>query len=169
MMYQYLSMRKKEELKMTNANEQVYKAIELAARYHKECVDWNGSPSIFHVLRVMFSVTPQTYKYQCAAVLHDILEDTNCTEIELSMYFDKDIVDAVKLLTHSKHEDNNAGGYLEYVDSIINSKNKIAIAVKKADLLDNMSGTRVEPDRIDDHVRCYKKHIKALCKILSLD
>lgn len=77
------------------------KAIALAANRHAGQVDKANQPYILHPLRVMLKMktTPQ----QIVAVLHDILEDTNTTVVELiTLGFNSEIVDAVIALTKKK-------------------------------------------------------------------
>ena len=50
------------------------RAISIAATAHADQFDKAGEPYILHPLRVMFAV--QGFKAQTAAVLHDVLEDT---------------------------------------------------------------------------------------------
>ncbi|MGN0642699.1 MAG: HD domain-containing protein [Huintestinicola sp.] len=79
--------------------------------------------------------------------LHDILEDTDMTEEELSEQFPDFIADAVKAMTHLDTET-----YDEYLQRV--KKNPIAKAVKIADLSHNMdlkrlpNVTRKDTDRV---------------------
>ena len=62
-----------------------------------------------------------------AALLHDVVEDTDITLDDLAKEFPKDVIDALKLLTHQK-----GVPYMDYVAKI--KTNDIAKAVKIADL-----------------------------------
>ena len=85
-------------------------AIATAAKAHEGQTDKAGKPYILHPLRVMLNVKG-CIPEQCAAVLHDVIEDTDITaEALLELGFSKEVVDAVVLLTRSKDED-----YMEYV------------------------------------------------------
>ena len=53
------------------------RAIEIAVTAHKEQVDKAGKPYILHPLRLMFKM--QTENEMIAAVLHDVVEDTDWT------------------------------------------------------------------------------------------
>ena len=57
------------------------------------------------------------------ALLHDVVEDTNVTLKDLSQLFDKDIVDAINLLTHRDEDD-----YITYLSRIM--KNSLARIVR---------------------------------------
>ena len=75
------------------------------------------------------------------AFLHDILEDTDYPEKKLREEFGDRIVDAVVLLTHREHMDEE--GYLNYIRRLKASGNELAIAVKIADLTNNSDYTRL--------------------------
>jgi guanosine-3',5'-bis(diphosphate) 3'-pyrophosphohydrolase len=104
------------------------KAIALASTAHGSQRDKQGEPYILHPLRVMFSC--QTPEERIAAVLHDIVEDTDITLEALAVDFPPAIVDAVDALTHRKGEK-----YLQYIERL--APNNIARAVKIADIRDN--------------------------------
>jgi len=75
-----------------------------------------------------------------AAVLHDIVEDTQITSEELRRQgFSEDILDAVRLLTK---QDKDKQDYLSYIGQI--RQNPIARKVKLADLEDNMNIRRLK-------------------------
>lgn len=93
-------------------------------------------------------------------MLHDTLED--CPDkVSYEMLAEKvgtKIADAVKLLTN----DGTRGTYLEYVRSIKDSGNPLAIAVKKADLTMNMDLTRLPNPSAWDYQRIESKYRPAL-------
>lgn len=94
------------------------------------------------------------------ALLHDTLED--CPDkVSYVMLVEKvgpRVADAVKLLTN----DGTRGTYLEYVRSIRDSGNPLAIAVKKADLTMNMDLTRLPHPTEKDYQRIEFKYKPAL-------
>jgi (p)ppGpp synthase/HD superfamily hydrolase len=98
-----------------------------AGQYRKDGV----TDYIFHPLIVMLHC--QSYKAKIVAVLHDILEDTIVTESDLRKQFDKDVVDAVVLLTKKPKE-----VYMDYIKNI--ATNKLAVEVKMADMQHNLTG-----------------------------
>lgn len=102
----------------------------------------DGLPYILHPIAVndlidhtpvTLTETEQIYTH-AAALLHDIVEDTDVTISDLQLRFPKQITDAVALLTHEKNI-----AYVDYILALCNSQNKIAIAVKIADLTHNLS------------------------------
>ena len=115
-------------------------AIVLAAHAHRGQVDKSGRAYILHPLRVMLAVTTEAERM--AAVLHDVVEDTDLTLADIAAAgFAPDVVAAVDALTHRPDE-----SYEDYVERA--AANPIARAVKVADLRDNMDISRF--DRLQD-------------------
>ncbi len=74
----------------------INKAIETAAKAHDGQYDKGGEPYIYHPLRVMLYANGDE-NVKCAAVLHDVIEDTKITERELAeIGFGKDILEGYK-------------------------------------------------------------------------
>ena len=71
-------------------------------------------------------------KMSQVAWLHDIIEDTSVTEFQLRQKFDKDVVDAVLLVTKTEGYD-----YYEYIEAI--RADMLATVVKLADTITNLS------------------------------
>lgn len=74
---------------------------------------------------------------QCAVdagLLHDTVEDTDATIEELESLFDFNVVTAIKLVTKKEGEN-----YFDFTYRIAQSKFKLAMIVKLADLTHNMS------------------------------
>lgn len=109
------------------------KAITLACNKHMNQKRDEGTPYIYHPLHVAEIVKQQGYPiaYQIVAILHDVLEDTDTSAEELSI-FGEDIVKAVQLLTREKGADEEV-----YVKNIL--ENDLARVVKNADKLNNLS------------------------------
>lgn len=95
------------------------------------------------------------------ALMHDVLEDTDVTSDDLlKLGYDKEFILVLEILTHRD------GSYSEYIDKIINSKNKDAIEIKMKDLLHNMDLTRIKNITEKDIKRC-KKYIDAYLKLIK--
>ena len=93
--------------------------------------------------------------------MHDVLEDTEVTSDDLlKLGYDKEFILVLEILTHRD------GSYSEYIDKIINSKNKDAIEIKMKDLLHNMDLTRIKNITEKDINRC-KKYIDAYLKLIK--
>ena len=92
-----------------------------------------GTPYYEHPLRVGNMLKDKGYddNYVVAGYFHDLLEDTNATEDEILELSNKDVLEAVKLVSKKK-------GYVmeEYISGIRN--NDIALLVKLADRIDNI-------------------------------
>lgn len=103
-------------------------------------------------------------KEKTVAFLHDILEDTDYPEEKLREEFGDEITDAVVLMTHKEHM--NEEQYLDYIRKLAASGNKLAVTVKKADLTNNSDYTRLgvssPKDLSDKDLKRWKKYQKAL-------
>ncbi|MBQ7154464.1 MAG: bifunctional (p)ppGpp synthetase/guanosine-3',5'-bis(diphosphate) 3'-pyrophosphohydrolase [Synergistaceae bacterium] len=111
------------------------KAIDLAYEYHHGQKDKAGRPYIVHVLHVAEQMDDEFSA--CAALLHDTLEDTELSPEVLEREFPREVVEAVKLLTHQEGTD-----YFEYVRRV--AQNPIARKVKRADLAHNLDISRFD-------------------------
>ena len=110
-------------------------AMKIAYAAHHGQVDKAGIPYVFHPFHLAEQMTDEYST--CAALLHDVVEDTDVTLEQLAEIFPKEVVDAVAMLTHPKEEP-----YLDYVARV--KENPIAKAVKLADLHHNADQTRME-------------------------
>ena len=123
----------------------IEKAIILATKKHTGQVDKADQPYIFHPLRLMLKVS--TTEQKIVAVLHDILEDTDTTVVDLiSLGFSDEIVEAVQALTKNRGESRIEAAYRAV-------KNPIARVVKLADVLDNMDLSRISHPTTRDLIR----------------
>ncbi|MBR5479172.1 MAG: HD domain-containing protein [Clostridia bacterium] len=114
-------------------DDNIQRALDFAAKKHKGQKRIGGDDYITHPIAVYEIVKSQGFdeRYQITALFHDLLEDTDVTEEEILKYGNREILEAVKLLTKQK-------GYVmaEYVGAI--KENPIAFAVKIADRLHNL-------------------------------
>lgn len=154
------------EIKLTY--EFYYKACSLASEFHKDQIDKGGAPYYNHPLRVADSIfndydfdiiddKQQIFIIKCAtvAVMHDLLEDTECTEDYLrEIGFSEDIIDGVKSVTRNENE-----SYGDFVKRA--AKNQYGKIVKLHDLEDNLDIKRLnkltESDisRINKYLKWY--------------
>ena len=110
---------------------QIELCLHIAVEAHHGQVDKVGLPVILHPLEV--AKMGETPMEVCVGFLHDTIEDTDITaEALLNAGVDSEIVECVKLLTHDK-----TISYNDYVQSIIDSDNPVAISVKYNDLTHN--------------------------------
>ena len=112
------------------------KAMKISFEAHKDQTDKSGLPYIFHPVHLAEQMTDENTT--CVALLHDVVEDTDITFEQLEKEgFSKEIIDALKLMTHDK-----SVPYMDYVKGI--KTNSIATKVKLADLTHNSDLTRLE-------------------------
>lgn len=120
------------------------RAMQIAYDAHHGQTDKAGVPYIFHPLHLAEAMEDEICC--CAALLHDVVEDTAVTLEDLAAVFPPEVVEAVAVLTHEEGTD-----YFDYVRRI--RSNPIALKVKLADLAHNSDTTRfagvsVPEDRI---------------------
>lgn len=112
-------------------------ALEIARAAHANQVDKCGSPYIGHVTRV--SEMGSTEEEMICGLLHDVVEDSDITfEYLTERGFSTVITDALRCLTKLSDDED----YDEFIQRV--SKNKLAVAVKLNDLLDNMDIRRID-------------------------
>lgn len=109
------------------------KAMRTAYNAHHGQLDYNGIPYIFHPIHLAEQMEEEISC--CAALLHDVVEDTAVTLDDLRREFPEEVVAVVALLTHKPGVD-----YFDYVRAI--KQNPIAKKVKLADLAHNSDQTR---------------------------
>ena len=133
------------------------KAINIAYNAHMGQMDKFGIPYIFHPMHLAEQM--DTEESCIAAILHDVVEDTDVTIEDLEKDFSSEIVEAVRLLTRDK-----SGDYMEYILKI--KENPIAKKVKLADLQHNTDTTRLKKMTSKDIER-NEKYQKALNILLN--
>ncbi len=132
------------------------KAMKIAFEAHKEQVDKTGVPYIYHPIHLAEQMDDEASI--CVALMHDVVEDTDTTFEDLEKEgFTKEIIDALRLLTH-----DDSVPYLEYVKEI--KQNPIATKVKLADLNHNSDLSRLDSvdDKAMERLEKYKKSIAIL-------
>jgi len=135
-------------------------AISIAVNAHKGQIDKAGKPYILHPLRIMFKM--ENENEMIAAVLHDLVEDTDWTFEKLKTEgFNDEVLDSIRLLTHDKKE-----SYKDYIEKI--KSNKIALRVKIADLEDNLDIKRIAHPKFKDYARIaeYLKYYNQLKRLV---
>ena len=142
-----------------------YQAIKMAMNAHAGQVNkFNGEPYTDHVQRVAATVkeTHNSYSFLAVAWLHDVVEDTDVTSIQVHEVFDPldaDIATAVDLLT--KTGNVNLQAYYEAIKA-----NSYARITKLADIQDNFRRLHHITDAAD-MVRLARKYSLGL-DILAL-
>ena len=135
-------------------------STEIAIEAHEGHVDKAGAPYISHPLRVAAKMKSVASK--AAAILHDVVEDSNFTFADLSARgIPEDVVIAIEHLTHRPGE--------PYGDYIIRAgENPISREAQIGDLEDNMDITRLpeigsaDIDRLNKYLRAYTYLVELL-------
>jgi (p)ppGpp synthase/HD superfamily hydrolase len=97
----------------------------------------------------------ETEDETCAALLHDVVEDTDYTLQDLAeMGFGDAVIEALTLLTHDE-----SVPYLDYVRKI--SQNPLATRVKLADLAHNSDISRLDHEPTEKDLERVAKYRKA--------
>ncbi len=129
-------------------------ALKLCFEAHKNQTDKSGMPYVFHPFHLAEQMKDE--ETTIAALLHDVVEDTDYTIADLEkMGFPANVLEALELLTH-----NDDTPYMEYVAKI--KDNPIAKAVKLADLDHNSDLSRL--DVVDEKaLKRREKYRQAIC------
>lgn len=118
-------------------------ALQICFAAHKYQKDKSGLPYFIHPLHLAEQM--ETEEEVCTALLHDVMEDTDCTLEDLRQRgFPEAVLQALQLLTRDPRTD-----YLKYVARL--RLNPIARRVKMADLVHNSDRNRL--DRLTDRDR----------------
>ena len=142
-----------------NNEDLIFKSLELVNRLFTDKTDKGGLPYSIHLLKVYGGV--DFYEEKVAALLHDVVEDTEVTFEELSEFgYPDEIIDILKLLTKPKGAD-----YQAYIDNIVDSENIHAMNVELSDLRHNMDLSRIKNPTVNDLERVNKRYAPAYTKI----
>ena len=136
------------------------KAIQIAYAAHHGQVDKGGMPYICHPLHLAESMDDEISC--CAALLHDVAEDTEITLDDLAAEFPAEVLEVLKLLTHEKGTD-----YFDYVRNI--RQNPIAVKVKLADLAHNSDQSRITGSGMDEATKSYFRNKYSRAKAILLE
>lgn len=124
----------------------IVKCLKFAAEKHKNqerrC---SGLPYIIHPITVMhllekYKVSKNIEDLKCAAILHDTLEDTFCSYIEIEREFGPLVASIVMELT-SDEESIEKMGKNEYLKNKMVNMSKYALTLKLVDRLANILDT----------------------------
>jgi (p)ppGpp synthase/HD superfamily hydrolase len=113
-------------------------------------------PYILHPLRVMCAV--EGAHARMAAVLHDVVEDTQVTLVDLqNAGYPSRVIHAVDCLTRREGET-----YAAYIERV--ATDPMATTVKVADLRDNLRNNKRLPPRLDvrERIQLYEQALSPL-------
>jgi len=130
--------------------EQVRRAYALAEAAHCGQTRDEGTPYIIHPVRVAIALVDEldihSPELVCAALLHDVIEDSPTTREEIAGEFGEEIADVVWLLT--KLEDVSLSDYLAAIEAASETG---APVVKLCDRLDNLRSLADSPKIAKKH------------------
>lgn len=109
--------------------------------FHVGQVDKSGVPYFNHPLRVMMRLGDSATDYERhAALLHDVVEDTDVTLEDLrALGYAEEVLEMVGLLTKKESMTHR-----QYIYGVIGSGNVGAMKIKLADMVDNSMPSRLE-------------------------
>lgn len=114
------------------------KALQIAVEAHFNVLDKGGHSYILHPIRIAMRLRTPDEELMSAAVLHDVIEDSNVTFDDLLNFgFSDRVVGILRLLTHQK-----GVSYEQYIENM--RGNLGALLIKREDLRDNSDITRLK-------------------------
>ena len=132
-------------------------ALRLCFEAHKNQKDKSGMPCVFHPFHLAEQMKDEDTTI--AALLHDVVEDTDYTISDLKeIGFPANVLEALELLTH-----NDDTPYMEYVAKI--KDNPIAMSVKLADLEHNSDLSRL--NTVDEKALKRKEKYSQAIRLLN--
>lgn len=135
-----------------NNQEMLSKAIQIAVNAHQGQYDKGGSAYILHPLKVMHYLKSDDSELQCIAVLHDVIEDTSVTFLDLEKEgMSERVINGVRCLTKQRGET-----FEEYQAKVLS--NTDAAKVKLCDLQHNSDIRRLKGVTAKDIARIEKYH-----------
>ena len=131
-------------------------AFNLAQKYHEHQRDWGGYPYMDHLRAVALPFIHDPIMFS-AAILHDILEDTDATpEILFDHGMPSEVIAIVETLTHDKENDS----YEFYIEKVIQSPQ--ARKIKMSDLRHNFGRPHGKPN-------LHRRYIYAMTRIGEIE
>ena len=135
------------------------KAMQIAYSAHHGQFDKGGLPYIFHPYHLAHQMEDEISC--CAALLHDVVEDTDITMEELAEQFPEEVIQVLKLLTHEPDVP-----YFDYVRRI--KTNPIAVKIKLADIAHNSDQSRC-PNLTESQRAYFRSKYETAKSILTAD
>ena len=146
----------------------ISKALLLASVYHaNQRRKYDGSPYINHLIEVMSLLivvgNVTSINMICAAILHDILEDTDLAPEVLEQELNAEVLWFVKNLT-GKKDSSIEQRRRAVIDKLTGNKDELK-CIKLADICSNVA--KIPKDWTDERVICYVDwldEVSLLCK-----
>lgn len=129
-------------------------ALKVCYEAHAGQVDKSGLPYVFHPFHLAEQM--DTEHEVCAALLHDVMEDTDTTADDLvAVGIPREYVNTCLLLRHSQ-----GVPYMDYVEAL--KDDPVARRVKIADLKHNSDLSRLDGEPTEKDLQRVEKYRKAL-------
>lgn len=140
---------------MTNVDK-LMRAIKSAAWWHRHQKRDHGVPYINHCIEVTNTVANYTEDTStlCCAILHDCIEDTDCSEEHIKQEFGSDVLLLVKQLTN------------DYPDNLEHSEKMLAVAKHAKDIIDPRAQLIKLADRLCNLNECEAWKPRRIAKYL---
>ena len=121
----------------------VQKAFNFAREAHRNQTRKSGEPYIIHPIAVAMIIADEMQLGAapvCAAFLHDVVEDTPCTDEKIQQEFGEDVAFLVRVVTKKKKNQYEMSKQLDNFKQMLDSMHYDirAILIKLADRLHNM-------------------------------
>lgn len=139
------------------------KALRIAFDSHSGQFDKAGFPYVLHPIRVAEAV--ETEDEKIVAVLHDTVEDTDVTFLEIQEEFDIEIAQAVMAITKMEKLGDKFETYRDYLDRV--RENSLALRVKLADMFDNSRPERLTHLPVAKQIRLAAKYARGRHYLLT--
>lgn len=137
------------------------KAMKIAYDAHQGQLDKGGIPYVFHPWHLAEQMDDEISTV--AALLHDVVEDTDWTLEQLAAEgFPEEAMEVLALLTHPEGQP-----YMEYIAGL--QHNPIAVKIKLADLRHNSDFTRLSAVTADQRERLERKYAPAFALLEGKD
>ncbi|MDY4954426.1 MAG: GTP pyrophosphokinase [Candidatus Onthomonas sp.] len=137
------------------------KAMKIAYDAHQGQLDKGGIPYVFHPWHLAEQMDDEISTI--AALLHDVVEDTDWTLEQLAAEgFPEEAMEVLALLTHPEGQP-----YMEYIAGL--QHNPIAVKIKLADLRHNSDFTRLSAVTADQRERLERKYAPAFALLEGKD
>lgn len=137
------------------------KAMKIAYDAHQGQMDKGGLPYVFHPWHLAEQMDDEISTI--AALLHDVVEDTDWTLEQLTAEgFPQEAMEVLALLTHPEGQP-----YMEYIAGL--QHNPVAVKIKLADLRHNSDFTRLSAVTADQRERLERKYAPAFALLEGKD
>lgn len=138
-------------------------SLKIAVEAHTGQVDMAGQPYVFHPIRMALRLDDEDEKI--VALLHDVVEDCKGWTFDriAAHGFEPHIVEALQSVTKDIGSDlSDEQVYMDFIRRA--AANPIGIAVKRADLMDNLDVSRItQPTERDyDRIAKYRRALEIL-------